>query len=428
MKINNKVFLVIGLFVSIYYAYIYQTEILLLLLPLAVLVKVKLIYYFTMIISKSSAFYAVSKTKFLFFLKTMTIYKTIVLGVKRFLIDNYFSKWLNNNVIDPIKEPIMNYIKFFFKLGWKTKLKRLAYFVLPIAVIGTIAQLTGMLESILLLAELKAIVIGFFKLLWIVLAKIGIFFSTWVFALLKNTWLVFILEIFALSWLMTKLEQIPFIGKYIIGTFNFISEWIGKFFSIFVKIYNKYIYGHISMKIKNKMEKVGEKLLNFLENTKHENEIFILKNFIKEFISGDNFKTYYSNIDFTKIYNKNEIYRLINKKTKDNIDIKYYFNIDVNSIHNDVLIIESVASCNETGNIESIINKHSFWVLNLSNKVVEIKSLSNKFISRDIKPKKIKLIHSLEHKFEDIVVSYVDEELLINDVYFKLEEKDDGTK
>jgi hypothetical protein len=417
MKISNKVLFVIGTILSIYFAFKYQEEIMILLIPIVIIIKAKAIYYISLIMSKTTAFMSVSKTKLMFFLKTLTFYKAIMLGIKRFLIDNYFSKWLANNVINPVKDPIINYMKFFLKLGWKTKLKRLAYFILPIIAITVIAQITGMLESVLIFAELKAVVIGFFKIFFIVVGKVGGYLFTGIIAILKNTWLASIIEIFALSWILTKLEKIPYIGKWIIKGIDDISNFIGGFFEIFVKIYNKYIYSHISLRIKEKMEKIGEFLLEFLEDTKHKNEMFLVKNFKNEYINENKFEEYHKDIDFSKIYNKNEIYMLINKKTKDNIDIKYYFNVDVNSIRRDVLIIESVASCNKTGNDSSIINKNSFWVLNLSDEIITIKSLKNHFFTREIKPKKMRLIHSIEQDFDSIIVEYKNEILKANKVY-----------
>lgn len=432
MSLKNKTFIITGLLFSIYTAYQYSEELYVLLLPLVVFIKVKFTYYLSVTLTTLTAFFAVSKTKFLFFLKTLTMYKAIILTIKRFVIDNYFSKWMANNIINPIKDPLLDYMKFFFKLGFKTKMKRMAYFFLPMSVMIFLAQLSGVLESILLLAELKAVVIGFFKLLWIFLAKVGAYFSTAIFAVLKNTWLVSIIEIFALSWLMGKLEKIPYIGKYIVKFFNSTSKGFGKFFSLFVDLYNKYIYSHISLRVKSKMEKLGTRLFNFLENTKHENEIFILDNFMKEFISNNRFKEYHKNIKFKKMYNKNDIYKLWNKKTKDNVDIKYFFNIDVNSILNDVLIIESVASCSDTGNTTSVISKHSFWILNLSNKIVKLESLSGNFFTREIKPNKIKLVHSLNTDFENVRLSYGNESLIVNDVYYsdklKKKEKEDKKK
>jgi hypothetical protein len=418
MEQKHKIFLTIGLIITIFSIWKYQNEILIFLLPIVILIKNKFYLFISTIIGKSIYFFSISKTKLIIYLKTLTLYKTIILTGKRFIIDNYFSKWVNNNFVEPIKEPLINYLKFFLKLGLKNKIKRILYFILPLGIIVFIAQLTGILENILLLAELKAIVIGFFKLLWIFIAKIGIYFSTFILTILKNTWLVSIIEIFALSWLIGKVEKIPFIGKYIIKFFSYIFNLFDIITETITKLYNKYIYGHISLKFKDKMENIGNKLHDFLENTKHDNELFILNHFKLNYVTNKRFKEYYKDVNFSKIYNKNEIYRLINKKTKDNVDIKYYFNVNVNNIEEDILIIESVASCNISGNNKGKITKNSFWVLNLSNETIEIKSKNEKnFLNRTLKSGKLKLIHtSQKHDFDNIIVIYKNEILNVNKV------------
>jgi len=402
-KIDNKILFIVAVFVSIVIGVYYSDELYLLIVPIVLVLK-----------SKIGAFLLSSKSKIFMFLKTLTFYKAIVLGAKRFVIDNYFSKWLHNNIIDPIKKPIINYLKFFFNLGWKIKLKRLFLFFLPLSAFIAIAQITGILEHLLLYAELKGLVIGFFKIFFAFIGKVIGVFSSSLFFVLKNTWLASIIEIFALSWLLTKLEKIPLFGKYIVSFFNYISEIIGSFLSIFVDLYNKYIYSHLSLRIKEKMEIFGEFLHSFLEDTKHNNEVFLMKKFIKQYIQGNNFKDYYKKIDFSKIYNKTDIYKLINKKTGDNIDIKYFFNVDVNTIDKDVLILESVASCNVEGTEGQVINKNSFWVLNNSEEIVELISEEGHFPNKVIKPNKLILVHSLKQDFEGIKLLYKKEVLVPN--------------
>lgn len=340
--------------------------------------------------------YGSSKKKFFLFLKTLTMTKAITLGIKRFFIDNVFSKWLEKNIIRPVKTPVFGYVNIFKKLSMKEKVKRMLMVFLPISIVTGIMFLFGFMEGALLYAELKAFVIGFFKLLWIFGAK--------VFSFLTSGWFASIIEIFALSWLLSKIEKIPFIGKKIVA----FSEYIGKklrYITINIKIFyrkffERHLEKHISKKVRNKFKNYGERINTSLSNFKVNNELFLIKSLLNK-------KMNYFNPLFNKgqIYNtvdeKIEALKFLNKKTNDSLDVRAFYNIDTiwDKKINSVLIFESFASKNnDSGNNTGRILKEHFWLLNLTDEVFVLEIKNKEYF---IKPGKIKLMKNdiIEHPF-----------------------------
>lgn len=349
--------------------------------------------------------YASSKKKMFMFLKTLTMTKALTLGVKRFFIDNVFSKWLAKNIIDPIKNPIIGYLTIYRKLSMKEKMRRLLIIFLPVSIVTGLMFAFGMLEGAFLYAEIKTVVIGFFKLLWVFGAKILAFFTT--------GWFATILEIFALSWILSKVEKIPYIGEKIVAFSDFIGK---KFRYIFVNIkiyYRKYfeIYleRHISKKVRTRFYKYGERFTKSLNNFKTNNELFLIKVLLskeaKYFSPIFKKKKVYRTVD-----EKIEAMRLLNKKTNDSLDVRGFYNTDNvwDGEINSVLIFESFASMNDhNGNTSGKILKEHFWVLNLTEKIFSLEVNEKEY---DIKPGKIKLMksnvikHPLHSKFELIEI------------------------
>jgi len=333
-----------------------------------------------------STFLFSSKAKLLAYIKTLTIYKTFALAIKRFVIDNVFSKWLNETIINPIMGPIKQYVKYYLSLDIKSKIKKLLYFFIPISIFTYIIQMAGLIEHIMFFAEIKTMVIGFFKILWLVSGKALFYITTF----LQTSWLAPLFEIFALSWFISKLEKIPYIGKYVSSFFQYLSNVFSYIFNIWNLFYHKFIYTNLSKKLKEKMDKFSIYMINKLEGTKHDNEIYLIRKFKKEFLKNNKIKEIVDNFGF---YEADII-------TSKSIKINAYLELK----NGFVMLIESYASCNNNGNTNGKIKQSHFWILNFSNENIEIFSKNNFFKRKEIKPYKLILFNSLIQNINDIEI------------------------
>ena len=109
MSIKKKIlFSFLGFFAILAIAYFFLGEkhpYVVFVLSLAIVAKLKAITVIGLVGSKLYLFLAASKGKIWMFLSKMTLFKGASLAIKRFLIDNVLSKWLNKHIISHIKEP-----------------------------------------------------------------------------------------------------------------------------------------------------------------------------------------------------------------------------------------------------------------------------------------------------------------------------------
>jgi len=387
--IDRKVFFGV-LIISIFtYFYIYNDVFYAFIISSLLLVKGKLLTLFNTTYLFISTFIFSSKAKLISYLKTLTIYKTFALAIKRFIIDNVFSKWLNETIIFPILKPTKEYIKYYLSLDIRSKFKKLMYFLVPISVFTYGIQAAGLIEHIMFFAEIKTIVIGFFKIVWLVSGKAILYVTTF----LQTSWLAPIFEIFALSWLISKLEKIPYIGKYISNFFQYLSNIFSYIFKIWDSFYHKFIYTNLSKKLKEKMDIFSEKMSGKLEITKHNNEVYLIRKFKEEFLDNGKIKEIVDRFGF---YEADII-------TSKSIKINAYLELE----NGFAMLIESYASCNNNGNSNGSngkIKQSHFWILNYSPNEIEIYSKNNYFKKKRIKPYKLILFSSLIQNINDIIL------------------------
>jgi hypothetical protein len=279
----------------------------------------------------------------------------------------------------------------------------------PIVSLSYVPFIIKIISTPLFFAEIKALVIGFFKIIWFLSGKV----ISYIVLFFQNSWLAPIVEIFALSWILSKLEKIPFIGIYLRKFFDYLSLGFDKFFSVFIRFYDKYIYAKFSRKVKEKMIKLANWFDKSLEETKYKNEVFLFKKFIEIYLKKDRVHEYFNSIKGENFSDKKDLFSFINKKTNDSIDIVAFFDCSpvVNDQIKDVLILEGMASESNKGSSSKVIKKDSFWVLNLTDEEIIIDSKKGYFFIRSIKPGKIKLIHSTNQDFEDIYIHFNGENL-----------------
>ncbi len=143
------------------------------------------------------------------FMTTMTYRKAIFLGIKRWIIDHIISKNLKDHFFVHFSDPVN---LWWFSLSAKQKAKMF----LPASVVAVGSVFIAGLANITAFAAIKALIIGFFKGLWLFIAWIGKSFIT----KLWTPWIIPLLELFAFSWIIDQLNKIPVVREKIIPWFN----------------------------------------------------------------------------------------------------------------------------------------------------------------------------------------------------------------
>ena len=368
------------------------------------------------LIFKSSllSLWFLSKLKLLHFLKGLTIFQALLLGIKRWFIDNLVSKWLDKHIIKYFKKPFRELFQYYNAINFKTKVKNFLIIVLPLGIGVWIMYLTDVLTHIAVFVELKMLVIGFFKALWVVFAK--------VFLWLTSSWFAPILEVFALSYLLTLLEK--FLGKNnpISKVFNYVGDKMNDFLEYVGVLNDRHIEPILTKNVSQRSERFGNTISRMIKEKKIKDEHLYFDNFQNIILKG-HINAYYSFDGMESISDKKELYRLINEKTADNIDIIAYVSRNgkgnlleepcKDDYYHDIFLLKGIASNRTHGireNLEQEIDYTDFWVLNTSRYPVWIKSHSNNVNTLLLQGNEMKFMKTKTHiNFET------------NDIYFEHE-------
>jgi len=368
------------------------------------------------LVFKSSliSLWLVSKLKLLHFLKGLTIFQALLLGIKRWFIDNLVSKWLEKHIFRHFKKPFTELFQYYQAISFKTKIKNFIVIVLPLGAGVWLMYITDMLSHLALLVELKIIVIGFFKALWVVFSKIFIWMT--------SSWFAPILEVFALSYLLTLLEKLLGKNNPISRFFNYIGNRMNDALSYIGVLNDKHIEPILHKNISERSENFSTKLSLMIQNKKIKDEYLYFDNFQNMILKG-HINAYYAFPGMDKIKEKKELYSLINKKTADNIDIIAYISRNgkgdllhesyPDDFYHDIFLLKGIASNKSHGvkkQNENEIDYTDFWVLNTSRYPVWIKSNSDNIKAYQLTANEMKFIKTKEHiNFKE------------NDLYFEHE-------
>jgi len=331
------------------------------------------------LVFKSSilSFLLASKLKIIAYIKSLTILQLITLSIKRFLIDNMLSKWLNKYIFKYFKRPFVELWGYYKKKSFKSKVKNLLFFILPTVVVLWIMFATNLFSSFAFYVELKMIVIGFFKALWLVLAKVFAIIPA-IFNFLSNSWLAPIIEVFALSWLLDLIERHFGKNNPITRFFNFISRKLTDFLNYIGLLNDQHLEPLFYGSVAKHSKKVANKITKYIRDKKIELEYIYFERFRQAILKG-HIDSYYSFKDMDKIKDKKKLYSIINRKTADGVDIVAFVSRDKdgnlvdehleNSFYHDIFILKGVASSSDYGvkeNLEDGIDYTDFWILNTS--------------------------------------------------------------
>ncbi len=355
------------------------------------------------LIFKSSilSLWFLSKLKFIHFLKTLTLFQGLLLGIKRWFIDNLLSKWLDKHIIRHFKKPLQELFQYYNAINFKTKIKNFILFVFPLGIGVWLMYVTDVLTHLAVFVELKVVVIGFFKTLWVIIAKI--------FMWMTSSWFSPILEVFALSYILTLIEKVLGKNNFISRIFNYIGDKINNFLGYIGVLNDKHIEPILNKNISQRSESFGKKISNMIKDKKIRDENLYFDNFQNIILKG-HINAYYSFKGMEKLNNKKKLYTLINEKTDDNIDIIAYVSrngkgeiLDESSIddfYHDIFLLKGIASNRSHGvriQHDKEIDYTDFWVLNTSQYPVWIKSHSQNIESSLLQGNEMKFIKTKDH-------------------------------
>jgi len=362
------------------------------------------------LVFKSSliSLWLVSKLKILAFIKGLTFVQAILLGIKRWFIDNMLSKWLDKYIFSHLKKPFREVLQHYKAISFKAKIKNFFVIVLPMGVAIWLMYLTDVISHIALFVELKMVVIGFFKALWVILAKVFGVIPT-ILSWLSNSWLAPIFEVFALSWLLALIEKLLGKDNPLTKFFNYLGDKLNDLLSYMGLLNDRHIEPILHNTITQKSKSFGEIISEMIKRKKIAQEYLYFDNFRNIILRG-HINAYYSFEGMENIYDKKKLYRLINEKTKDNIDIIAFVSRNgkgelldesyKNSYYHDIFLLKGIASNQEHGvkeHLEEDIDHTDFWVLNTSSYPVWLRSDCDNIEDIELKGNDMRLIKTKKH-------------------------------
>ncbi len=345
-----------------------------------------------------------SKLKIIAFLKGLTLFQGLLLLLKRWFLDNVLTQWFKTNIINHLVEGFKDVKEYYVYLNLKAKLKNLFTIVVGLLVVGLIAQWLGYLDNLLLFSEVKMIASAIFEGLLTFTTKITSSIIAW----FATSWIAPIIEVFALSYLLTLLEKWFGVNNPISRFFNFIGDKFNQGLFYLGLLKNKHIDPMVQCKVIDNSKKINDGLKNMIKNKKIREEYRYFERFENIIMKG-HIDAYHTFKGMDKISDKKELYKRINQKTNDNIDIVAYVSRNEMGIlleetvedtfYHDIFLLESFASHQEHGvkvYDESEDTEHidhtDFWILNTSKFPVIMGSKSKNFEEECIFPHGLRLI------------------------------------
>jgi hypothetical protein len=373
------------------------------------------------LIFKSSllSVWLISKLKIIAFIKSLTIIQALLLWIKRWFIDNLVSEWLQKYIFRHLKKPFSELFSYYKNVSFKAKIKNFIIVFLPLSLAVWLMYLTDMLTHIALFVELKVLVIGFFKTLWVILAKVfGIIPS--IIMWLSSSWLAPIFEVFALSYLLSLLEKLLGPNNIISRFFNYIGDKLNNILTHIGLLNDKHIEPILDSTISKGSQSFGNKISSIIKHKKIREEHLYFDNFQNIILKG-HINAYYSFQGMEDIEDKKILYTRINEETRDNIDIIAYVSRNgkgelleehcIDDFYHDIFLLKGIASNRDYGVKEHLSNQidyTDFWALNTSKFPVWIKSHNGNINNTELKGNEMLFIKTKSHlNFED------------NDLYFE---------
>jgi len=342
-----------------------------------------------------------SKLKLLHFIKGLTLLQALLLGMKRWLIDNVVSKWLDKHIISHFKKPFRELLQYYQAISFRTKIKNFIVIVLPLGIGVWVMYLTDLLTHLALFVQLKVIIIGFFKALWVILSQ--------VFVWLTSSWFAPIFEVFALSYLLTLLERFLGENNPISRFFNYVGNKLNDFLTFLGVLNDKHIEPILHKNIAQRSQNFSKRISQMLRNKKIKDEYLYFDNFQNMILKG-HINAYHCFEGMEDIRDKKELYHIINQKTDDNIEIIAYVSRNgkgdllnekvPDDFYHDIFLLKGIASHRNHGvrvQNDNAIDYTDFWVLNTSKYPVWIKTHSQAIEDQELPANSVQLIKTKNH-------------------------------
>ncbi len=342
----------------------------------------------------------VSKLKIIAFLKGLTITQAIALAIKRWFIDNVLSRWIKKHILSHFMEAFTLLRNYYRRLSFKAKIRNTLFLILPVGIVTWLFYLGDMLGSLALTAEVKLLISGFFKALWILIAQVGLWLSQ-----LSQSWLAPLLELFALGFILEWMER-KLGPEHPINRFMATLERLfGVLFKKIGALHHRYVTPHLEGKLSQKSRELSQKIITWIGRKKIGHELITFERLQNSMLRG-HIDAYHTFPDMAKITDKKELYRRINARTKDNMEIIGFVSrnrrgdlLDEkanNDFYHDLFILEGMASDSLHGVTDAAgkIDHTDFWILNTSRYPVTIESKSGNFATKKLEGKSLELIRT----------------------------------
>jgi hypothetical protein len=345
-----------------------------------------------------------AKLKIIAFIKGFTLFQGILLLLKRWLMDSVVLVWLKEHILDHMIEALHEIKNYYLRLNIKEKIKNGVIGVVGAGLFLLGVDTLGYLDKLLFFTEVKMIATALFQLLLGFLTKVVSTLIAW----LSASWFAPLLEVLALSYLLTLLEKWFGVNNPLSRTLNRIADGLNQLLYYLGIFKIKHIDPMVECRVVDNSKKINKSLKSMITNKKIQQEYRYFEKFERIIMKG-HIDAYHSFKGIEKITNKKELYTLINQKTNDNIDIVAYISRNhlgllldeavEDSFYHDIFLLESFASHQEHGvkiydEPEDLnhINHTDFWVLNTSAFALLIGSHTNNFEAVCIPPHSLQLI------------------------------------
>ncbi len=358
------------------------------------------------------SFYSASKLKLFAFLKGLTLVQGLYLLLKRWFLDNVFSRWLRRNILRPVRGGVRDLFQYYSVLNLKAKIKNI-FLPLLLAMLSVWAiYISGYLDNLLLFTELKVLIIGLSK----TVLAIGMQFFGWLF----HSWISPILEVFALSWFLSWFEKVFGEANPLVRAYNWMGAYINAALFWVTDLNRRHIDPLLNDRIAHQSQKLSAKLSDFVRHKKidYEYEQFTK---LENRILKAHIDAYHHFKGMEQITEKRALYRMINRRTDDNLDIVAFVSRNQkgdllpeaveDAFYHDIFILEGIASSHRHGVREEqpADPDHSdFWILNTSAYPVTLQSHSGHIPTQKIAPHSLTLIQTA-HAWDDA----------LGDIYFE---------
>lgn len=362
--------------------------------------------------SSITSLWLLSKLKILHFLKGLTLLQAFFLGIKRWLIDNIVSDWLEKHIFSHFHKPFRELYEYYKAISFRSKIKNFLVVIMPLGTGVWVMYITDLLTQFALFVELKIIIISFFKALWVIVSKVFLF--------LTSSWFAPIFEVFALSYLLNLIERLLGKGNPISRFLNYIGDRLNDFLAFLGVLNDKHIEPILNKNVSQRSQKMSQYFSEMIQKRKIKDEYLYFDNFQNIILKG-HINAYHAFEGMEKIEDKRELYTRINEQTRDNIDIIAYLSRNgkgelleeriPNDFYHDIFLLKGIASnCDYGVKIQNDQIDHTdFWVLNTSPYPVKIESKSGLIEPREISGNEVQFIKTLDHidlSLNDLSFSY----------------------